>query len=322
MAGRGGSKNAVLAAVAANFAIAATKFIAAAITGSSAMISEGIHSLVDTGNGGLLLFGMKRAAVPPDREHPFGHGKDLYFYSLVVAISIFGIGGGMSLYEGIIHLRHASPEALSSNPVMNYIVLAIAFLFEGASFSVAYRPFRKAKGEKGAWRFIRECKDPSLFIVVLEDGAALVGLLLAFLGVFLGHALENPYLDGAASIAIGLLLMGVAFLLAVETKGLLLGEGAEKEVLDEIRGLVESDPDVERAGNILTMYLGPDNLLVNLGARFRAGLPAEGIHEAIRRIESAVSKAHPECRRVYIEAESIPNPAAGSDAPLPDDHPR
>jgi len=308
MARHSGSKIAVLAAVAGNLAIAVTKFIAAAITGSSAMISEGIHSIVDTGNGLLLLRGIKRAAVPAGRRHPFGHGKDLYFYSLVVAVSIFGIGGGMSLYEGIAHIRHVAPDAASTNPAVNYLVLAIAFVIEGISFSIAYGQFRKAKGTKSAWRFIKDCKDPSLFTVVLEDTAALIGLVLAFLGVFLGHVFHNPYLDGAASIAIGILLMGVAFLLATETKGLLIGEGADEDVLAEIRGIVDGDEDVERAGDILTMYMGPDNLLVNLGVQFKHGARDEEIHRSIRRIESAISKAHPECRRVYIEAESLPMP--------------
>lgn len=308
MAGHGSSKIAIVAAIAGNIAIAATKFAAAAITGSSAMISEGIHSLVDTGNGILLLRGLKRAAAPPGRRHPFGHGKNLYFYTLVVAVSIFGIGGGMSLYEGITHIRHVAPDAAAADPTMNYIVLAIAFIIETVSFSVAYRQFRIAKGRKSAWRFIKDSKDPSLFAVVLEDAAALLGLVLAFLGVFFGHVFRNPFLDGAASIAIGVLLMGVAFVLATETKGLLIGEGADEDVLAEIRSIVEADAAVSKAGDILTMYIGPDNLLVNLGVQFKRGTPDHGIHASIRRIEGAVAKAHPECKRVYIEAESIPVP--------------
>lgn len=308
MARHGGSKIAIIAAVIGNLAIAVTKFVAAAITGSSAMISEGIHSIVDTGNGLLLLRGLKRAAAPPGRRHPFGHGKDLYFYTLVVAVSIFGIGGGMSLYEGIAHIRHVAPDAASADPTMNYVVLAIAFVIEAVSFSVAYRQFRTAKGRKSAWRFIKDCKDPSLFAIVLEDAAALIGLILAFLGVFLGHLFRNPYFDGAASLAIGVLLMGVAFILASETKGLLIGEGADDEVLAEIRSIVEADEGVKKAGDILTMYIGPDNLLVNLGVQFKPGTPDAGIHASIRRIETAISKAHPECQRVYIEAESIPSP--------------
>ncbi|MBN2848581.1 MAG: cation diffusion facilitator family transporter [Coriobacteriia bacterium] len=310
MAGHGESKTAVIAAVLANLAIAIIKFIAAAITGSSAMISEGIHSLVDTGNGGLLLFGMKRAAIPADEGHPFGHGKALYFWSLVVAMSIFGIGGGMSLYEGIAHIRHVAPGAELYDPTVNYIVLAVALVVEGFSFSVAIRSFWKAKGSRSPWQFIRESKDPSLYTVVLEDSAAMLGLIFAFLGVFFGHLFANPYLDGAASIAIGLLLMAVAWVLAAETKGLLLGEGADEATLAEMRRLVEADADVDRAGQILTMYMGPHELLVNLGVSFRPGTSAERMHTSIARIEAAIAEQYPECTRVYIEAESLPVVAA------------
>jgi len=306
MAGHGESKVAVVAAIVGNLIIAIIKFIAAALTGSSAMISEGIHSLVDTGNGGLLLHGMRRAKEPADAGHPFGHGKALYFWSLAVAVSIFGIGGGMSLYEGVAHIRHVAPEALQSDPTVNYIVLGIALLVEGASFTVAMKQFWKAKGTKGIWQYIRESKDPSLYTVVLEDSAAMLGLVFAFLGVFLGHLLENPYIDGIASIAIGLLLMSVAFVLAFETKGLLLGEGVDADVLDDIRARVESDPAVDRAGDILTMYMGPYELLVNLGVGFKQGTTAEEMHESIARIEADLQGAYPECTRVYVEAESLP----------------
>lgn len=306
MEGHGGSKFAVVAAVVANLAIAVIKFVAAAFTGSSAMISEGIHSLVDTGNGGLLLHGMNQAKKPADADHPFGHGKELYFWTLVVSVSIFGIGGGLSLYEGVAHIRHVAPEAASANPTMNYIVLAVATLIEGWSFSIAFREFRKAKGDKASWRYIREAKDPSTYTVLLEDTAAMFGLVFAFLGVFLGHLFKNPYLDGAASIVIGLLLMSVAFVLAFETKGLLLGEGVGPAMLSDIRRRVESEPAVERAAEILTMYMGPHELVVNLGVCFRKGITVEQVHEAIHRIENNIQSVYPECTRVYIEAESFP----------------
>lgn len=315
MAGHGGSKISVIAAVVGNLLIAVVKFIAAAMTGSSAMISEGIHSVVDTGNGGLLLFGMKKADRPANHDHPFGHGKELYFWSLVVAVSIFGIGGGMSLYEGVSHIRHVAPEAVMSDPTVNYVVLGISLLIESFSFSVAVKQFRIAKGAMGSWQYIKETKDPSTFTIVLEDSAAMLGLVFAFLGVFLGHALHNPYLDGVASMAIGLLLMSVAVVLAIETKALLIGEGADERTLAEIRAIVEADEAVERAGDILTMYMGPDDLLVNIGVCFSPGTTAEQMHEAIRRIEIALSTAHPECVRVYIEAESLPALAA-ADAKL------
>ena len=177
---------------------------------------------------------------------------------------------------------------------------------EGMSFTVAIRQFWKAKGSKGAWQFIKESKDPSLYTIVLEDSAAMLGLVFAFFGVLLGHLFENPYLDGAASIAIGLLLMSVAFVLAFETKGLLLGEGVDAETLSDMRMRVESDPAVHRAGDILTMYMGPNELLVNLGVGFKAGTTAEEMHRSIKRIEADLGGAYPECTRVYIEAESLP----------------
>jgi cation diffusion facilitator family transporter len=305
MAGHSGSKVAVIAAVIGNLAIAVIKFIAAAITGSSAMISEGIHSLVDTGNGTLLLHGMKQSQKPADEGHPFGYGKSLYFWTLVVSVSIFGIGGGLSLYEGISHIRHVAPEAVTSDPTANYIVLALALLIEGWSFSVAIREFWKAKGKKGPWQYIKSAKDPSTYTVVLEDSAAMLGLVFAFLGIFFGHMLGNPYLDGIASVLIGLLLMSVAFILAFETKSLLLGEGVDSATLADIRKRVESDPAVEHAAEILTMYMGPHDLLVNLGVCFKKGSTAEQIHEAIHRIENNIQGTYPECKRIYIEAESL-----------------
>ncbi|ACL16085.1 cation diffusion facilitator family transporter [Methanosphaerula palustris E1-9c] len=315
MTTQGSSTIAVVAAITGNLIIAIIKFAAAAITGSSAMISEGIHSLVDTGNGGLVLLGMNRARQPADESHPFGHGKSLYFWTHVVAVSIFGIGGGMSLYEGIIHILHVTPAAELGDPTVAYIVLAISFLVEGGSFSVAMKQFLQAKGNKGAWQFINQSKDPSIYTVVLEDSAALLGLIFAFLGIFFGHLFNNAYLDGVASIAIGLLLMSVAGFLASRTRGLLLGEGVNPDELADIRRRVESDPAVESAGDILTMYMGPHDLLVNMGVRFTPGTTAEQMHEAIRRIEADLHSAYPETNRVYIEAESLP--ATGVQQRLP-----
>ncbi|MFA5313034.1 MAG: cation diffusion facilitator family transporter [Methanomassiliicoccales archaeon] len=289
-----------------NLAIAIIKFIAAAITGSSAMISEGIHSVVDTGNGALILLGMKRAKKPADETHPFGYGKSLYFWTNIVAISIFGIGGGMSVYEGISYIRHVAPNTELGDPTMAYIVLAVAMIIEGASFSVAIRQFLRAKGDLKAREFIKQSKDPSLYTVVLEDLAALLGLVFAFLGIFLGHLFHNPYLDGVASIMIGLLLMSVAWFLASRSMGLLLGEGMSPEEIADIRKRVEADPAVEHAGDILTMYMGPHDMLVNMGVCFVAGTTAEQMHEAIRRIEADLREAYPETNKVYIEAESLP----------------
>ena len=309
-----GSKIAVVAAIAGNLLIAIIKFIAAALTGSSAMVSEGIHSVVDTGNGTLVLLGMNRAKQPADEAHPFGHGKSLFFWTHIVAISIFGIGGGMSLFEGLSHMMSVDPAVPMGDPAAAYIVLAISFLVESGSFTVAVRQFLQAKGDTGSWQYIRHSKDPSLYTVVLEDSAALLGLIFAFLGIFLGHLFNNPYLDGAASIAIGLLLMSVAGILSSRTMGLLLGEGVNPDELRDIRRRVESDPAVERAGDILTMYMGPHDLLVNMGVCFTAGTSAGQMHEAIHRIEADLKSAYPETNRVYIEVESLSD-MAGDAAP-------
>ncbi len=295
-----------MAAIIGNLAIAVVKFIAAAITGSSAMISEGIHSIVDTGNGVLLLLGLKRAKQPADGSHPFGYGKSLYFWTNIVAISIFGIGGGMSLYEGITYIGDVTPSTELGDPTAAYIVLAIAILIESSSFTIAIRQFFQAKGAKSSMEFFKESKDPSLYTVVLEDSAALLGLFFAFLGIFFGHLLKNPYLDGMASIAIGILLMSVAWFLAHRTSDLLLGEGVSAEMLADIRRRVEEDPAVERSGDILTMYLGPHDLLINMGVCFVPGTTAEQMHQAIRRIEAELRRTYPETNRVYIEAESLP----------------
>ena len=315
MTGKGGSKVAVIAAVVGNLVVAIIKFIAASITGSSAMISEGIHSLVDTGNGGLVLLGLKASGAPADDDHQFGHGKELYFWTLIVAISIFGMGGGMSVYEGITHIQHPSPL---ENPMVNYIVLGISLLVEGASFLIAMREFAHAKGHKSAWEFVRTAKDPSLFTVVFEDSAAMLGLLVAFFGVFLGHLLENPYFDGAASIVIGLILMTVAWGLARESKGLLIGEGAEPELLARLRSSVESDPDVKAVGAIRTMYLGPDDLLVNVDVAFRRTLRTEGVNRTIDRIESGLKAQDPAIKRVYIELDSVKDLVGAGPAARPD----
>ena len=302
VAEKGKSKIAVVAAIFGNLLIAVIKFIAASMTGSSAMIAEGIHSLVDTGNGLLVLLGMRKSSAPPDAGHPFGHGKELYFWTLIVAISIFGIGGGMSVYEGVTHMQHPSPL---EDPTVNYIVLAISFLVEGASFLIAMRSFNRARGKTRAWAFVRAAKDPSLFTVVFEDSAAILGLVVAFLGVYLGHLLSNPYIDAAASIIIGLVLMTVAWGLARESKGLLIGEGAEPELLARLRASVESDRDVEAVGSIRTMYIGAEDLLVNLDVAFRGSLRASDVHSAIDRIEGGLKKQDPAIKRVYIELDSV-----------------
>ncbi len=297
------SKLAVYAAIAGNIAIAISKFIAAAITGSSAMLSEGIHSLVDTGNGGLLLLGLRKSQRPADDEHPFGHGKEVYFWSLVVAIMIFGIGGGMSIYEGLVHLAHPRPL---ENPVWNYVVLGIALFFESLSLAVALREFRRSQpAGRTAWQTVRTSKDPTVFTVVFEDLAALAGLLVALVGVTLGHLLRNPYCDGAASVVIGLLLATVALFLAAESKGLLIGESADPAQVGRIRELATSDPAVARVARPMTMHLGPHQVLLNLGVQFRPEQSREQIETAMDRIEQAIQAEFPDVRHIYIEAHAF-----------------
>ncbi len=305
MASHGESTLAIVAAIIGNLIIAVIKFIAAILTGSSAMISEGIHSVVDTGNGLLLLLGLKDARRPADAAHPFGYGKSLYFWTNIVAISIFGIGGGMSVYEGITYISSITPSTELGDPTVAYVVLAIALMVESASFSIAVRAFLRVRGDMKTWQFIKRSKDPALYAVVFEDSAAIMGLIFAFLGIFLGHLFHNPYMDGLASIAIGLLLMSVAWFLASRTKGLLMGEGVGPEELTDIRRRVESDPAVEKAGSILTMYMGPRDLIINMGVCFVAGTTDRQMHDSIHRIETDLSNAYPETKRVYIEAETL-----------------
>lgn len=300
------SKRAVIAAVLGNIAIAVTKFIAAAVTGSSAMLSEGIHSLVDTGNGMLLLLGLRRSRRPADADHPFGHGKELYFWSLIVAILIFGVGGGMSIYEGILHLLHPNPL---ERPRINYLVLALAAIFEGLSWRVGFKEFKATQEkEMGIWEAIRQSKDPSLFTVLFEDSAALLGLFVAFLGVFLGHLLGNPYIDGSASIVIGVILAVSALLLAYESKGLLVGESANPKIVAGIRSLAAAEPAVNRITRALTMQLGPAEILLTMEIQFRKGLSAEEIQAAIDRLEKEIRTRFPDIRRIFIESESITAP--------------
>jgi cation diffusion facilitator family transporter len=296
------SKKAVVAAIIGNLAIAVIKFVAGAITGSSAMISEGIHSVVDTGNGGLLFHGLNRGARPADEHHPFGHGMEVYFWSLIVAVSIFGIGGGMSIYEGITHIRHPVPL---ENPTINYIVLALAAVFESISFSVAWRAFRGSRRGRSTIAAIHHGKDPSLFTVLFEDTAALLGLVVAFLGVFLSHQLDAPVLDGAASVAIGCILVVAALWLAYESRSLLVGEAADPQLVADIRRIVLDDPAVTGLGAVLTMHLGPDDVLLNIEVLFTPGLPAEDIHAAVHRIEERINEPYPEVSRIFIEVEAL-----------------
>lgn len=298
----GSSKGPIYAAIAANTAIAISKFIAAGISGSSAMLSEGIHSLVDTGNGMLLLYGIHRSKKPADEQHPMGHGKELYFWSLVVAVLIFAIGGGMSFYEGIEHLKHPSEFG---DPTMSYIVLSLAILFEGGALFFALKSFNKVRGRKGFWEAIKTSKDPSDFAVILEDAAALIGLVVAMLGVYLGHTLNNHYFDGGASIIIGVLLTSIAIIMAYESKALLIGEAAEPELVHSIRKIVLTDNAIETMGRPITQHFGPYQILVALDVEFKDQLNATDIEHAIARMESQIRAIHPEVKRIFIEAKAL-----------------
>ncbi|WP_417359774.1 cation diffusion facilitator family transporter [Gallaecimonas pentaromativorans] len=295
------SKSVIYAAMAGNLLIAVTKFIAGGITGSSAMLSEGIHSVVDTGNQGLLLLGLKRAQRPADANFPFGYGKEVYFWSFVVAMLIFSIGAGVSLYEGVRHVLH--PEPMTS-PMVNYVVLALGIVFEGASWAFALNEFRKTKGKWTYMEAVQRGKDPSMFMVVFEDSAALLGLFVALGGVALSQVTGNPVFDGAASIVIGLILAGTAIWLAIETKGLLIGESANKRVVDGIRRLAEKEPLVEAVHELLTMHMGPDFVLVNISVRFDSNCSAMQIEQCIARLDKAIKNQFTTVKRVFVEAES------------------
>lgn len=294
------SKSAVYGAIAANVAIAITKFIVAGMTGSSAMLSEAVHSTVDTGNGLLLLVGLHRSKRPASRDHPFGHGKELYFWSLIVAVLIFGLGGGISLYEGVQHMLQ--PEPLT-DPFWNYVVLAVAALFEGTSFVIALRQFRSEAEGRPFWRALHASKDPSVYTVLAEDGAALLGLLLAAAGVYASHVLDLPVLDGAASVAIGLLLAGVAVLLVRESHGLLIGEGIRRETADAIVALAEAHAPVDRAQPPLSMYMGRDEVLLAMDVEFVAGTSADTVVRTVEAIEREIGERYPRINRIYIEPQ-------------------
>jgi len=298
----GGAHKTICAAIAANLVVAITKFVAASITGSSAMLSEGIHSVVDTTNELLLLLGIHLSNRPPDDRHPFGHGQELYFWTLIVAILIFAIGGGMSIYEGISHLTRPNPI---EDPTWNYVVLGIAMVFEGFSWSVALKELLPSVGNQTIWQAVKASKDPTIFTVLFEDSAALLGLLVAFLGVFLGHSLNNPYLDGIASIVIGIILAIVAILLARESKGLLIGEGADAATVKQLRSLVLEDDAVDDVLKLLTLYFGPHEVLLNIEIQFDLTLSAEAVTQAIERLESTIRSHYPDIRNIFVEAKSL-----------------
>jgi cation diffusion facilitator family transporter len=301
MATESASKKVIFAALAGNSLIAVTKFGAAAHTGSSAMLSEAIHSLVDTGNQALLLYGLRRARRPADSRHPFGYGMEVYFWTFVVAIMIFAVGAGVSIYEGVIKLLEPHPV---TSPVVNYVVLGVAMVFEAGAWWIAFREFRRSKGPLGYFAAVRESKDPTVFTVLFEDTAAMLGLVVAFVALALGEALEIAWLDAAASLVIGLILALTAALLAYESKGLLIGESAGRAITEAIRGRVLAHPGVEGVNELLTMHLAPRQVLLTLSLDFEDGLSAAEVEQVVADLEALIIETHPEVSRVFIEAQS------------------
>ena len=295
-----GSKKVILAALIGNGLIAVTKFVAASITHSSAMLSEGIHSVVDTGNQVLLLHGLARSKRPPDSQFPYGHGKELYFWSFIVAIMIFAVGAGVSIYEGIERLLHPEPV---ENVIVNYVVLGFAIIFEGGAWYFAWREFDKSKGTRSYVQAVQQGKDPTLFVVLFEDSAAMAGLLVALLGVALGQWTGNPMWDGAASVAIGLILGGTAAWLAYETKGLLIGESANPEVVARIQEIAHNHAQILRVNEVLTMHIGPEFILANVSVEFEDNASAENAEEVIHEIDRRIKEQMPRVKRIFIELE-------------------
>jgi cation diffusion facilitator family transporter len=295
------SRIAVYGAIAANVAIAATKFVVAGITGSSAMLSEGIHSAVDTGNGVLLLIGRRLSERKATPEHPFGHGKELFFWSLIVAVLVFGLGGGLSMLEGIQHIMNPAPMR---DPKWNYFVLFAAAIFEGTSFTVALRVFLREKGDRPFWAALHASKDPMTYTVLGEDFAALAGLAVAALGIFISHYYNLPQADGAASIAIGVILAGVAVLLIREARGLLIGEGIRPDTAAAIRELLGRHPLVRSVGPLLSMYIGPEQVLLTLDVEFDPKASAASISKAVRSLEQEIRARFDKITRIYIEARA------------------
>lgn len=294
-------KNIVLwGALMANLGIAVAKFTAAGFTGSSAMLTEGVHSLVDSGNQILLLYGQRRAKRPADHSHPFGYGRELYFWAFVVAILIFALGAGISIYEGVIHISDPAPL---ESPLVNYVVLAIAFALEGTSWGIAVREFSEKKGDMAWWPAVRDSKDPAGFIVLFEDSAAMAGLIIAAAGVWASHYFNAPQIDGAASIGIGIVLGTVAVLLAREAKGLLIGERADEAVIEGVRAALAARPEVTKVNHVRTIHNGPDNVFVAISADFRDDISMDRGETLISEIEEELKRSMPQLTSIYIRPE-------------------
>ncbi len=296
----GSSKKAIYAALVGNSLIAITKFAAAMYTGSSAMFSEGIHSLVDTGNQVLLLFGLRQARKPASPEFPFGHGKEVYFWCFIVAMLIFALGGAISIYQGVSHLSHAEPI---KNIVINYVVLSAALVFELGALWVAVKEFNKSRGTQSLLSAVREGKDPTLFVVVFEDSAATLGLLIAMLGLVMYQLTGNLIYDAVASIAIGVVLVLTAFWLALESKSLLIGESANPRISSQIREILQRDPRINSINEVSSLHMGPDFIVVTLSAEFVSGLTSDEVESTTTEINKKVKEIDDRIKRVFLEAE-------------------
>ncbi len=301
MPGHSSSKTVIYAALVGNLLIAVTKFIAAFVTGSSAMLSEGVHSLVDTGNSVLLLYGLRRAARPADLTHPLGHGRELYFWSFIVALLVFALGAGVSFYEGVSHILHPEPVR---NPTVNYVVLGLSVLFEGTSWWIALKGFRAVKGRLGYFEAVRQSKDPTVYTVLFEDSAAMLGLVFAFAGIFAAQMLEMPELDGVASIGISFILASTAIFLARESKGLLMGEPALPEVQAAVLAIAQQDPAVQKANGVVTVHLGPDQIVAGLSIEFEDHVTAPEIESCVERIEQRLKTELPEITSLFVKPQT------------------
>ncbi|HEY9195232.1 MAG TPA: cation diffusion facilitator family transporter [Mucilaginibacter sp.] len=296
------SKKSIYSALIANLLIAITKFIAGVIGRSGSMISEGIHSLVDTANELLLLFGLYRSRKEPDKTHPFGYGKELYFWSFIVSIMIFGLGGGLSIYQGILHIKE--PEPLG-NPTMSYIVLGLSIIFEGSSLIIALKEFNEIRGDQTWWDAVVKSKDPSTFLVMFEDSAAVAGLFIVGICMFLNHRYNTPVLDGIASLLVGLILVAVSAILARESRSLLMGEGISSESRTKITALVEHDSTVLKVMHMLSTYQSPDEIILMLIVAFKENLDTQQINEAIDRIRDCIKQEFSLVRFVLVQPETF-----------------
>jgi cation diffusion facilitator family transporter len=295
------STRTLVIALLANLGIAASKFAAAAITGSSAMLTEGVHSVVDCINQLLLMWGRHAAKRPPDKLHPFGYGRELYFWSFVVAVMVFALGAGVSIYEGILHIRNPEPAV---SPIIAYAVLFIAFLLEGWSTVEAFGDFRRSKGQLSWFQAIRRSKDPPGFIILLENGAAMAGIIAAAAGLALSQVTRDPFYDGAASVVIGLILAGTSCLLAYESKALLIGEAADPEMVSALHDMVAGKKGVTAVGQVLTVHAAPDQITAMLSVDFDDDISARDVENLVWGIELEAAKRFPTVRRLYLRPRS------------------